>query len=109
MKIELKVFEELKQLGEPFTDLHTLESNLEFETPAFDELIDEKKKEAEKEIKTLLEMCTRVSILAVKHFMNTGDRSNVDELLHKMEVYSRTFESDMMLKTLSETNNEIKK
>jgi len=109
MKIELKIFEELEQLEEPFTDLRALASNLEFETQAFDGLTDEKKEEAGEEIKALLNMCTRVSILAVKHFTNTGDRSNVDELLHKMVVYSRIFESDMMLKEVSGNSNEIKK
>lgn len=108
MKIKLKIFEELEQIGGPFTDLRMLASNLEFETPAFDGLSDEEKKEAEEEIRTLLNMCTRVSILAAKHFMNTGDRSDVDELLHRMAAYSRTFESDMMLKTKPQNNNELK-
>lgn len=99
MKMKLRIFEELEKIGEPFFDLRQLASDLEFETPAFDALGEKEKKEAENEIRTLLTMCTRVSIIAVKHYMNTGDRSNVDELLHKMVVYSRAFESDMMLNT----------
>lgn len=108
MIIKLRIFEELEKIDEPFLDLRQLASDLEFETHAFDGLGDKEKKEAEEEIRTLLNMCTRVSIMAVKHFMNTGDRSNVDELLHKMAVYSRTFENDMMLKTKPEKNNELK-
>jgi len=109
MKMKLRIFEELEKIKEPFLDLRQLASDLEFETPVFDDLGEEERKEAEEEIRTLLNMCTRVSIIAVKHFMNTGDRSNIDELLHKMVVYSRAFETDMMLRIKSENADEIKK
>ncbi|MFA6096501.1 MAG: hypothetical protein WC788_02630 [Candidatus Paceibacterota bacterium] len=109
MKIKLRIFEELEKIDEPFLDLRQLASDLEFETPVFDALGEKEKKEAEEEIRTLLNMCTRASIMAVKHFMNTGDRSNVDELLHKMVVYSRAFETDMMLGIKSKNVDEIKK
>lgn len=111
MEIKAELFEETKELEDIFSDLKALRGTIVLNTSILDGLEEEKKRELEKTISTILEWCGRSILFAVEFNKRTGDGYRLDLLIRDMVIRARSSEEELMRINLPEehTHGQCKK
>lgn len=96
MEIKAELFEETKELEDVFSDLKALRGTIVFKTSILDGLDEDKRREMEKTISTILEWCGRWIAFAVEYQKRTGDRYKLDFLIHDVVISARSLEEELI-------------